>query len=544
MMTNSQAQYKKNAWALLTIIAVLLLLIPWFLVRAHQAANSDALWLAEAMERVLRGHSLSQSAYEFNPPLSMILYFLPVVEKIVFHLPLHHLIFAQTVLAIFIGTFFVYKILRSWPKLAPETAAMVAASYCLVMTLCPMSFFGERDHYIAIALLPFVLMQVTLTGHHENQGLLKWFVFIPGSLMILLKPHFGLIPTIMLLHRVIRQKNLSVLRDADFLSLAFCTLAYIALLCGVFPDYVSKILLDSLILYASLGGWGYVAYAISYLAAIAIVIFLLLSALPKYTKEKELGFLFLGLSLLNLIPVYVQGMGFYYHLIPAIGALLMGLTMLISETGKSVCLSGKPSAATTILVLAAILYVQFPLNPGGTTHDDYKNLPLTKSLRQECPKNKPCSFYMFNRDAGLIFETAYYAHVPFASRFMFLWPFAEIVESQKNISEHRPSRFTAQQTEELFTRFVDMLAEDLARNKPDIVYVWKSGDAMKETSLIQYHMSEKLKFDYIKVFSRDKAFRDAWSHYRKTGSLQLNYGAYYKGMSTEPIYYDIYHLRP
>src|SRR5690606_32184496 len=111
-------------------------------------------------------------------------------------------------------------------------------------------YFGERDQILGIALFPFVMIQLGLTfSWPRPRPAVFWSVVIFGAVLILLKPHFGLLPTILLLHRAILQRRLALWKDPDFIALVTATSCYILFLLVFFSDYLTIILPDVLRLY-------------------------------------------------------------------------------------------------------------------------------------------------------------------------------------------------------------------------------------------------------------------------------------------------------
>lgn len=511
-------------------VATVIVLLPWLYIRSQQATNSDILWLCEALQRVLDGHKLSEAAYETNPPLSLLVYLLPVLAKSFLHIPLHYAVFFQTVALTALSALASYKIMRAWTFLSVQDVNILTAGYVFGATIASSIYIGERDHFIILGLMPFVLAQLTLTFHWPKvKGWIKP-AFIAGAVFILLKPHHGLLPTILLAHRMITQKRLTVILDFDFLSLAIATLTYIGLIFIVFPDYVSVILPDVLHLYLSMADWNSVNKATLTIILFAEALLAVAFVIKMPAKKILLTAFLLFSALVSLIPYVVQGMGFYYHLIPALSFAAAGTGLVLFYWIKKQTEQDTMALFMSLIMLTSMSYVFAPLNIGYTRHQDYAAFPLSKTLI-ECKKNKEdCSFFMFNKEMGIFHETSYYTGVPHDSRFPSLWFLGELIRQQKKIENGEPSHLNKEEADNYFKKFARMIAEDLDKGKPDLLYIWQWDDA------------EFYPGGFVQYFSTDENFASALKHYKKTGTLELNYVDYYKATQVQDkkIFYDVY----
>jgi hypothetical protein len=511
---------------LLFSCAALAALAPWLAVRVQQAANSDILWLCEALHRYLGGLRLSEAAYETNPPLSLLVYILPVLGRDALHLPLHYTVFAQSLLLALLAAGASLRILKA--RGAPGAGTIYLAAFCFLLanTVGASLYFGERDHLIGIALMPFFLMQLGLTYGWPQPRRLKWPVFLAGSLFILLKPHHGLLPACLLAHRIWRRRDLSAVKDADFISLAAATLAYGAGVFLFFPDYVATILPDALRLYVAGGSWRNVAFPLAAAAGGGAVLAAAAAALPK-GEIRWLACRLLAAGMLSLIPYAAQGMGFYYQILPA-------LSFLFTAAGLILCgwlekEGVKHAAFSAGLFMTALAYLFAPLNIHYARHKDYANLPLTRLLEAECPARGQCRFFMFNRDMGIVQETAYYTGIPHISRFPSLWFLPEILKARAAPARGGKAPFGKEEADAYAKKYAAMMAEDFRRGKPDVVILWRPGPLL-------------MNFDFVRFFSADPAFAREWRHYRREKTISISYGQYFKGTKPEtaPMEYDVY----
>ncbi len=75
---------------------------------------------------------------------------------------------------------------------------MLAALAGIAGTEAFLADFGQRDQLVALSMLPFVLGQVILTRRIDCPRALLAAVFAVGAVLVLLKPHNGLLPVVFL----------------------------------------------------------------------------------------------------------------------------------------------------------------------------------------------------------------------------------------------------------------------------------------------------------------------------------------------------------
>ncbi|MDB5491668.1 MAG: hypothetical protein JWO78_1517 [Micavibrio sp.] len=525
MMNETKPGIKAQSALWLILLAAL---VPWFIVRIQQAANSDILWLCEALHRYFSGCSLSDCAFETNPPLSLLIYTLPVLGQDWLGLPLHYTVFLQTCAILLFSTWATYKILTAWGKLQANDIYIIVTAYLLANTVGSSLYFGERDHLVGMALVPFVLMQLTLTYNLKRAGNLKWTVFLFGGLFILVKPHHGLLPSLLLLQRLFHRRNLSVLRDADFLTLAVMTPLYMAFVALAFPDYVSIILPDVFTLYVPKHSFSNVAEFVLTASAFCLVTAVAAAFIPLSAPAKRIIFFLLAAAMISIIPYYVQGMGFYYHVMPVVSFMWPAIALVVlywlgSQVGRNI------PVFFTAVFMVVFAYAYAPLNLSYPQHKDYADMPVTKLLEKNCPKDRPCSFFMFNRDMGIFSETAYYTKIHHASRFPSFWFLPQMINAEHAISKGENPLLNKADLAYYRKKYTAMVTEDFARDKPAVVIIWRPGKKL-------------VNFDFVKFFTADPGFAKEWKNYSRDQPITLAYSEYYRGAAKEKdsLTYDVY----
>lgn len=524
----------KSAPLFTFIIAIMFIIVPCLSIQGQNLVNGNISWLLIAAERILSGQNLTVHIYETNPPLSIFLYIPHILFSKAIGLPITVGAFYFTFILTVLSTFVTHLIIKPFSFLSNTDKKMFILGYFVAVTISTTMFFSEREHIMMLALIPFVLCQYAMTRHIKIRKNILIPVMIIGAICILIKPHYGLLPTVFLIDRMVRQKRFNIFFDIDFLTLSIMTLTYIGIIFTFFYDYINVIFPDVLTLYAtSMQPITVIKLVKTYLFA-TIILSIMEAILEDLNEEKKSFLLFLYVcALLCFIPCFVQMKGYFNHVIPVYAFLLCALTLSIEfrvanfyKRLKTVYLE----ILCIIIPLSCLLLVisiQSPLNPKFPKQTDIPNLPVAKFLEKECPK--PCTFFAFHGNIEIMNPTVAYMGYTHATRFPTLWFIPKILTHTKNNTDAEEKAFY-QGLKDKYTQFV---AEDMEYYKPSIMLIAS-----------ELKIASPTPFDFFKFFNENKKFRDIISeHYEKGEQLQFDQADYFKGTSFDYpaiLTYDIY----
>ncbi len=479
-----------HAAGLVVLAALIAALLPWLYVEYAKAFNHDIYWLTVGAGRLLHGATMAGAVYDPNPPLSIVVY-----------IPLYLL--AKTVGVSFaaaaILTNGVYMALAAASVYAlakcitgSQHAAIIAIAFVLANTVLCTGEFGQRDQMVAITIMPLVLGQIILTRRIACSRLLLYAAFVAGAMLILLKPHFGIIPAAFLLHRSLMRRRLPVL-DADFIILSAAAVCYLAIIWLCFRDYATEIFPDVVRLYL-----GFDTSPIVFVLAGGLAIFYItLWALYRCTVRAGEGDaavvnIFFATALLALVPYVIEMKDYRYHLVPSLSFFWTGAGFVTYLVARRFV----PPTFAAALMIAAMNAAGYAAEPPSVIRmaEDIKSLPLTRAVAG-CGAN--CSYMVLSANLPAVMMTGYYSGRENASRFPSLWFLPQLLRMKQGA-----------QSERLFQKYAGMLAEDIEKGKPGIVVACLD------------------EFDYVEYFSKSPDFARAWTPYRADGWVPVNYGYY------------------
>lgn len=445
------------------------------------SVNSDVAWLSLCAERLINGGTLTNSCYDTNPPLSVLVYAPFIWLSRITTLPNYSFIFWVTLALIMFATYATYKLSRN---------NILTASFLAAVTIIPSLYYAERDHFIAIMLLPFILLQLSITKKETLNTALKYSVLILGSLALLLKPHFGLIPIFMILHRMRYQRTIWVLKDADFIVLAVSCLTYLAIIFTFYNDFLTQILPDIVEFYLGYNNYDGTFGKLKIYGPLWIMTCL---ACTICTKDDRLKLL-VPCAGLCLLVFTIQMKGFTYHLLPFFALIF------------PIIFTSIPKIKPPIILMSvfAFSYIFSPLRPQYPTHSDYKNNEISQFINHNC--TAPCSFYMLHENMDIVSQIAFYSPHTYATRFPAFW-------------------FQPQINEEGKVRFSRYIAEDIIKHEPALLLIPKA-----EKNLLDF-------------YSVSPEFNQAISAYQKSDQLTVNRAFFYKDTKYDFSYdltWDVY----
>lgn len=393
-------------------------LLPWLSAYWSAAINTDVAYLTLAAGHMLDGLKMSEAYYDTNMPMSIIVQ-LPAAALAKFTaIPIYRAtsIYALTLLTLSLiatGT-----LLKYFKELTPEQRITILGAYLLTNTLLPGYDFGQKDHFLGMALFPLALTQILISNKTTIPTILKHCALAIGAFFILIKPHYGIVPAAILIHRAITQRRITVIRDTDLLWLAGMTISYIAVLLLFFQDFLTIVLPDIIKYYAS---------NIYPQVVLTGILLMLQATLPFFITQlflKKAPKLISALSLastLCFIPFIIQGKGWAYHALPAdmffhSAAILLlgyGITAGLNTLHKNQTptpLTRLSSFALPMLILFTIV-AKHHMTPQThrLTHEDYKNTKFAKRI-ERCSKEygHKCPFLMFNEILNISQELQIY----------------------------------------------------------------------------------------------------------------------------------------
>jgi len=491
------------------LAAALALVAQW-----RMLPTADVSWLLYAAGRVLDGARIGRDLIDVNFPL-VILDKLPAVaaaQALGFD-PWHGWI-ACLVLLLAAALLLAAHVPGSWFA-APSHAGLAA----FALLAAPQADFGQREHVVAIAVLPYLLLAgARIEGRAASTGLAlaAGALAVPG---LALKPFFVMVPlAVALLHwrRGAAPADLARLPEHRIVGIGLPVL-WLAQLAAA-PDWLEAARWYWP-LYSRYGGGapvqlGVLASGILTLLAVVMLAFVVRRRWPHHYPDGEAEALLAG-ALGFFGCIVLQARSLSYHFLPVVALLvILGSRWLTSRARPPL---------PAVLVAALLMTVLLPAPLGGMRSlagarlrrgQEDPNLPgLQAALRRGVParhvavlSSNPASVFPLVPSLG--------ADSPW--RQISLWPIvglnAAAVYGDSVVTCAGPAAWS-----ELERHWRDEVAEDLVRLEPDALVVL-------EPDLGTRGWGDARRIDYLACLGRDERVRpllDAFTEAARVGPYRV-----------------------
>lgn len=501
-------------------IFTFIILTPWVYFQSQASVNSDVAWLSICAERIMSGGTFVADCYDTNPPLSTLIYMPFVWFADLTGIATHHVIFWLSLGIICIGTALTYKLLRLFPFLNENERLTMCVAYLFAVTVIPTIYYAERDHFLAIMLLPLVLLQMAITWKLNPHSLITLVTLTLGGVTLLLKPHYGLIPLVMLLHRIKVQKRILAVLNIDTLILGALTCLYILSVIKLFPGFISIMLPDIAQTYV-----GYNDFQGTYKTALPYGALIFLLGLLSLRTGRKFGAFIKTLwfcSLISLIIYLIQMKGFTYQRLPIYTLLFPALSVLLLH--PLIMLAKKPDSKSfsfvMLTVVAVVSYIASPLRPSYASHEAYIDNKVTQYIDKHC--NKPCAYYITHNNMDIISQLGFYSKHTYATRFPSFW----FMTAHARLSEEDATAKTI--------KYGEYIAEDIQKYQPSLLLILSKTQDQGE-----FNESENV----MNIFEISDKFKQAVAPYKKIDRLTIDRAYFYKDTPYDFRYemtWDIY----
>ena len=477
--------------------------------------DSDLAILTSFAERLLAGHKFADMYYETNPPLSILIYVPVLWIQSISGLAVYEAHFFYTLGLLLMSAVLSAYLLWRLDILDTGSKHILLMGYVLTQVIVPSLEFGDRDHLVLMGLFPFALGQLALVYKAPVSSVLLWGAFIFGSLFILLKPHYGLIPTLLLLYRFIKYERFRVALAPDFLALAIGVLLYAFVLYVFFYDFLSVVFPDSLYLYSAnrhAGIWP----DFFVFGSLLVIFTAVLSTTAIGAQEKRILYFLSVMTLLLFIPYLVQGKALNYQRIPYLSLWFITGMCGVYYFLRQYARAGIALAFSVFCIGLAVVSFRGPPF-SALSHEAFRSLPLSQALDIYCPQERQCRFLLLSDISDNIHRLGTYHGAFHASRFTSMWYLPAILINEMALDEGREAKFTREELEAYKSKYRTMVAQDLVRFKPDVIIALENVPGFEG-------------FDFIEFFSGNPAFRTEFSRYDHAGTVSFDRRIYFPGM--------------
>ncbi len=505
--------YISTALAVLCCVAVVASVVVH--MQNLRGFNHDVAWILTAADKLLAGGSIPESVMDNNPPL---IYWACVPIVGLAHLTsLAPIVVYDAVVLLGCMASAAVVFVATDTQHSHKTLAVAVASSAFALLGClPGYDFGQRDHLVVIAFLPyFALAALTDDPSEPSFGRLRLAVAVGLAFAISLKPHFALVWLAVEGYRYWTQRTQSdgrrpPWRRRENQLIAALGAIYIGAVVLFTPRWLDTIPI-TLNVYKAYEGHIPMAHRALPLLAV-VVVWMVVHVHPKMQR-------LVSITLLSALCFYGiavgQGMGFSYHFVPTNVAIwwLIALLLLSASmyTDSWRAIFRVPPDVIPLLVLAASLKLAGGAFITQTVQLEADNTTVPRVKLANLLRKRAHGGYVFVMSTSVApaFPAINIAGVQSSSRFSCLWIVPGLYPSPPAF----PKPFPYRQPDQMGTTekyFVSSVIDDLQAHPPLVILDDRSPNkqALGYTS-----------FDFVEYFWHIPRFRAFFKAYHRQGHL-------------------------
>lgn len=384
------------------------------------------------------------------------------------------------------------------PQVARRGVLILAA---VTLTVCPGEQFGQREHFMLVLALPYLLLLVLRARGCRVPLAAALAIGMAGGLGFAIKPHFLLVPLALEIYRLAVARHWRSVLRAEILSLAGVLVAYAALVAWLAPDYLARIVPYALEVYNQ-------AYQNPLPAVLWRIetVMLPLGCLAQLGTRRnqtvpQLGDVFMIAAAAFFLAYVAQMKGWSYHLYPAssclilgYGALVLNRLMAVGKTPASPDSSSlTPGIAVVSVVVIAILAGNAAVHLGYKKRFAYIMAPYVERYARDG------SIAVLGSNVAAGFPLVTLTGVGWASRFPTLWLLPGVIQERAQGETADPALL-----DDIESYSREAVIADLSAHVPDVVIV-------DDRESKDYFGA--VPFDYLAYFGQDPRFARIWSDY-------------------------------
>ncbi len=467
--------------------------------------NHDAAWHLYAASAALDGERLYVDLLEFNPPLIYGLSAIPVwLGRVTGTSDI--LLFKASVLLLAIAiTILSHRlIVIACPMFPIPTLTALTVLFLYLGSIRVAEDFGQREHLFFLLTFPYLLLALSRLRQIKVSPYLT--VLVGGAALV----GFGLKPQFLLLFGVSELflwvwGATPLWRRPEVWMVTGGAAIHVGVTIVFFPEYFQVL------------GWATESYAVMQRSPTRVVKALLgltlaapLSVLLVRPSRRlqpawKLGFVcYLALLALAVLPL--KGWSYHFYPLRALSVMLAAAILLTAWHWRGPVGDAIDSGALGRVFVVALVVVALGEGMRTVAHrlNRWESTPTAQLIKTVEANSRGEGLLILDTSLYPTFPVVNYTNSTWSSSFPFLWPLPGLYPDAagKEFSA-RP----ASERSEMEEWLLEKVTTDLQRDRPGLVFV-------RTVGIVGF---EETSFDFIRYFSADPRFRNAWEQYRLRG---------------------------
>lgn len=276
--------------------------------------NVDSKWILYCANEMVNGSKLYVDLIDVNPPLIFIYSLIPAYFAKFFSVSpiFSFIVFVFSLISI--SVFLSFQILKKVSNIKIEEIRFYIYGISLCLFILVSYNFGEREHFLMIFILPYILSMIYKDKLKLSNSLLI-LIALFASFGFNLKPHFFLIFIAIELIFILNHKNIFIFFRIDSLIILFSAFLYLLIIYVFFPEYINFMVPFAIESYTNVFNKNFITLLSNFEFIFFALLMIFIIILAKHKNSISIK-IFL-VSILSAIIIYLlQQKGWSYHRLP------------------------------------------------------------------------------------------------------------------------------------------------------------------------------------------------------------------------------------
>jgi hypothetical protein len=479
----------------------------WLVGYLWPPINHDVGAVLNVAQRWLEGDRLYVDIIDVNMPMVFMLYAIPELLHRATGAP-STLWLTLCVYAAIVASFAVCRrLLHMTPSLArPMTETLAPPALLFVMAVLANESFGQREHLMLIAGLPYVFLAAARAERVQVGLAMRIVIAVCAGLTLAQKPHFMAIPALVESWLLLRRGWRTTFSDLVPWIVGAIAVGHLVLVFTVFRPYADFVLPFIKDFYSALGEttWRELLFG-SVLGPTLLALLgfgLLAASLSRTVAARALICFGAGAA----AAAAMQAKGWPYHVYPALSAAIVLAALTIAQVIDRFLpmergAHRRPVAAIGATFMILLFYQAALFAPPFQKQrefDESMTAVLSHVVNQNAPNKK---VLVLSPGIYPFYPLLNYTDVRMTMRFQTMWVLQGVYAS----CEDFPTLFNTPEVMSDAERFVfDTVPEDFAKQEPDLLIVDRVAGVPR---------CQSKAFDYLDYFMRNPTFARAFERY-------------------------------
>jgi hypothetical protein len=475
------------------VIAVVALAAVW--MQLHVFLNHDVAWVLWGAREMVDGATWGRDIIEPNPPLAWYLAMPAALVANVFETPIAAT-FKLMVTGAALTSIAAFNRLTRSARLAEGTRSYLpSVMAALFLLLLPYRDFGQREHLMLIAALPYLgLVASRCTDQIATPRAIAITVGVAAGLGFALKPHFLAVPFMVEIAVMLALRRWTAAFRPETVAAGAVVVSYGAWVLVFVPEYLATVVPLAQAIY-----WSFDLPLSRVLGPVLLpVIAMVTAAGLLWRSPRSSPLIFFAATVGFLLSYLTQHKAYSYHLLPVTAGAGLTLATLLSDS-----IMPRKRRILVAMLLSLVLAQSLVKTAGWySTSRPGGALATTQNVLIEAINREAegRTFLVVAVHPFPAFPTALYTQARQVSRTNSHWFLPAIVQLRGG--DVLPAPATLALAEQNARRFI---LHDLS-HKPDLVVI--------DTDSARHTVGQR-DFDFLSFYLEDEQFRTAWAPYRE-----------------------------